>query len=504
MPAEDLKRVHRRYITVSNTFKSSWTFHQFIQGLRKIFADVPASECATDFQTVYGELKLVSENLSETSIDVAAEQLDRVEAQLAPLVDDLLAVDQRISPGLLRQFFQRVRSFDDNILTQLVKFYLHTKGQDGWNLDRLDKADFLSTKVAEEYNDERGAFVLCDRTELRELAQGFWNVLATGPIADQEVENSCQQIRTFASEIQAIESIDELHHNSLIDRYRELKHSLGDAFFQPRIWPDLLETNLVMKNHFQRLYRRDEQRIIAEYQQVFELEREVQVDDQLGEELSQFRDAVERFESQLQGENVRLGELAELREKVRELVPKLQPASESSDPVVMPEELREPAPEVIEETEDGYVEERYQAIVSALDDTNPTLDPKKIALQPEIFALAIGPREVIAYRRIFGGGGCDRGTEQFVLRAAALRFMIERQVEEIRGILDDTAATQEAPIFAQARKTAQLGDLFLRRFEHRIEQTVLNGDGQDARALQFLKIRLMRSFSGLWLLVHRS
>ncbi len=505
MSAQDLNRVHRRYVVVSSTFKSAWTFHQFVQGLRKVFPAVPASESPADFQSIYGDLKLVSENLNETSFQTAAMQLEQVENRLLPVVEALLKVDERISPGQLRQFFQRVKNFDSNILTQLVMFYLHSKGAEDWQLDRLDKADFLSTKVAEEYNDSRGAYVLCDRTKLRELAQGFWAALAVGPIKDEEVEAVCGEISALEGEIATVDSIDDLHQQGLIGRYRELKHSLGDAFFQPRVWHAVLATNLVMKNHIQQLYRRDEQRIVAEYQQVFELERDVPVDVQLGAELSEFRDAVERFENQLQGENVRLAELAELREKVRELMPKLQPASDDSEVLVPPPELREatPAPTESIDLEEEMVEEPFQAIVSALDDTNPTVEPKKIALQPEIFALGLGPREVVAYRRLFGGAACDRGLEQFILRAAALRNRIENEVDEIKGILDDSTIKGDAPIYQEARQTSRLGDLFLRRFEHRIEQAVLLGDITDARALQMLKMRLMRGFSGLWLMVHR-
>ena len=504
MSAQDLNRVHRRYVVVSSTFKAAWTFHQFVQGLRKVFPALPASEYPADFQSIYGELKQVSENLSETSVDTAAVQLDQVEGRLMPVVMELVAVDQQISPGLLRQFFQRVKNFEDKYLTHLVKFYLHSKGEEDWQPDRLDKADFLSTRVAEEYNDSRGAFVLCDPTKLRELAEGFWAALSVRPIADIEAEAVCQEVAAIGRESRAIGSIDELHEKGLIARYRDLKHSLGDAFFQPRVWHSVLETNLVMKNHIQQLYRRDEQRIVAEYQQVFDLERDVPVDVQLGEELSDFRDAVERFEHQLQGENVRLTELAQLREKVRELVPKLQPDSEALETIPLEEEslpIAAPAAEA-ESSEESIVEERFQAIVTALDDTNPTLDPKRVALQPEIFALGLGPREVVAYRRLFGGAACDRGLERFVLRAAALRAKIEHEADEIKSILDDTGAG-EAPIYNDARQTARLGDLYLRRFEHRIEQAVLAGESAEARALQLLKMRMMRGYSGLWLMVHR-
>lgn len=512
MSTQDLNRVHRRYVAVSNTFKSAWTFHQFLQGLCKVFPDIPAIDYPADFQSIYSDLKAVSENLSETSAEAASNQLDHVEQQLTPLLLDLLAADEQVSPGKLRQFFQnqRVKSFDDNILTQLVKFYLYARSNGGWSPDQIDKADFLATKVAEEYNDTRLTFMLRDPNQLRDLAQGFWAALGVAPIADEEVETWCSKIKALEQEIRSINSIDELHHHSLIQRYRELKHSLGDAFFLPKVWYAVLEANLLLKNHIQQLYRRDEQRIIAEYQQVFELEREVPVDVQLGEELTQFRSAVERFENQLQGENVRVAELAELRERVRELVPKLQSNGGDADTAgLFADSLEsddEPVTHAVAATtgEEAYVAEHYHAIVSALDDTNPTIDPKRVALQPEIFSLGLGPREVIAYRRLNGSEACDREVEKLVLQAAALRARIEQEVEGIKGILDDSAVTGEAPIYTQARQTVRLGDLFLRRLEHRIEQAVLSSDGAEARSLQVLKMRMMRGYSGLWLLVHRN
>lgn len=63
MSAEDLNRVHRRYIRVSNAFKSAWTFHQFLQGVSKVFTHLGPTEYPADFQTLYGELKEVSKNL---------------------------------------------------------------------------------------------------------------------------------------------------------------------------------------------------------------------------------------------------------------------------------------------------------------------------------------------------------------------------------------------------------------------------------------------------------
>lgn len=508
MSVEELNQVHRRYIRISNHFKSAWTFHQFVQGLRKTFPEIGPSEYQADFQTLYGDLKQVSQNLAETTADLAARQLDQVERGLAPTIQSLLASDDAVSPGLLRQFFQRVKNYDDKILTQLLKFYLFCRGDEPWSSSRLDKADYLSTKLLTTLNDAQETFVLRDQTFVRETCQGLWVALSRQSTAETALAEKAQQLRALRGQIDQAESIDMLHQNSTVEAYRDFKHSLGDMFFEPRLLPEILLTNLALKNHIHRLYKRDEQRIVAEYQQVFEMQRDVPIDVQLGEELDEFRQAVERFEKQLQGDELKLKEIAGLRAKVRSLVPKLRPQEDSGYvPLVEPVEAREARgeenPTLSLDTDAGIVELQLQQVIEALEDTNPTVESKRIALQPEIFSLGIGPREVKAFRRLFGGAQCDRPMEEHVLRACALRVRIDQDVEEIKGILDDTAVTQDAPIFQQARVTCAVADRFLRRFEHYLQQLVLLGDGKEARTVMRLKMRLMRAYSGLWLMVYR-
>lgn len=515
MSVQELNRVHRRYIRVSNFFKSGWTFHQFIQGLHKVFTDLEIPQYPADFQSVYGDLKEISQHLSETTTVTVNRQLDQVEGRLAPMVQAMLATDDEISPALLRLFFQRVKNYDDNILSQLVRFYLYAKNGRAWNLDRLDKADFLSTKLAEEYNDDRGAFILRDPTYLREVAQSFWAALGADAPPETKVAEVYEKIQQHSQAISATASVDSLHSQQLVAQYRDFKHELGDHFFQPKVFQAVLETNLVLKNQVQQLYRNEEQRIIAEYQQIFELERDVPVDVKLGEELSRFRLAVEHFEEQLQGENIRLEDLAKLRRKVRELMPKLQPSPSlaQTGPFVPPKEVREHLdfevptdgdPLASTSPDHEYVKEQLDVIISTLDDTSPTADPRKVALTPEVFGLGLSAREILAYRRLFGGGPSDRELERFVLRSAALRARIDEEVEEIKGILDDTAGSRNAPVLQKARITVRYGDLCMRRFEHRIDQAVLDGDSSEAKALQLLRMRMMRVYSGLWLMVHRS
>lgn len=524
MSVQELNVVHRRYIRLSNYFKSAWTFHQFVQGLRKVFTDLELPEYPADFQALYGELKQVADSMSASTVDTVTERLDEIESQLQPLVDALLETDANASPELLRKFFQRVKNYDDNILSQLIKFYLYSdtsgdadaagsNGDGAWDHDRLDKADYLTTKLAESYQDWKDAFVLRDQTHLREMSQGIQSALGTQPLPPAQADRYKERIGEIRTQLRDVESVDQLHDHKVVQRYRDLKHDLGRLFFDPQLLPELLATNIDLKNHVHRLYKRDEQRIIAEYQEVFELERDFPVDRELSDELTEFRGVVERFEEQLAGGNVKIEDVAVLRNKVRSLAPRLRPEEQIPTPLVPPREVRDfladehgEAPSVDAGKGDAladYVEAHLTRVVEALDGTNSAQDPSRVALQPEVFGFGIKPREIVAFRRLYGNDSeADRELEWIILRAAALRTRISDEVDEIKSILDDSAISRDAPIYRQARITCLHADRLLYRFSHEIEQMVLTDHLDEARVLKSLKMRLMRSFSGLWLMIY--
>ncbi len=220
----------------------------------------------------------------------------------------------------------------------------------------------------------------------------------------------------------------------------------------------ILDVNLQVKNQIHQLYRRDEQRIIAEYQQVFELERDVPVDVVLSSELAEFKQAVERFESQLQGENLKLQDLVELRRKVRDLLPKLKPADDRHGADAAGQAARAARKRARDRNPAarrgaGFGRRRglrrgvLQADRPRARRHQPDARPQTGGAAADIFGPNLGPREVVAYRRLYGGGTCDRGLETFVLQAAGLRARIEHEVDEIKGILDDSAITREAPVY---------------------------------------------------------
>jgi hypothetical protein len=124
-------------------------------------------------------------------------------------------------------------------------------------------------------------------------------------------------------------------------------------------------------------------------------------------------------------------------------------------------------------------------------------------LRPEVFSLRLEPREVESYRRVFGKADCDRELEQFLLESAALRIRINEEAQDIASLLDETSVTGDAIVFARARLTCRKADEYLWRFNHMLNELMMNGNTSECRQIQLLRMRLMRDFSGLWLLAFK-
>jgi hypothetical protein len=515
---QELSTLHRRYSDISHRFRAGWTFHQFLQSLSKSLLQRVEDPYSTDFQDLYTGLKEISQSLNASESDRIRSRLEQIDHRLSDLLEALDAEDSRVAPDLLRQFFRRVRSYDEKILTQLVKFYLYVQRRESWDPDRLDKVDFLLARLSEEEDERGGDPRLGDYRHLSEIFQGLWALLDVPHPGDEVLSERKAAVEAIRAEASRIDTLDRLNESTLIRRYRDLKHGVGSLYFHPDLLLAIQDTNLVLKNRVNKLYRQEEQRIVAEYQRVFELEREVPVDRELDLELAEFREAIERFEHKLQREEFKLEDIALIRQRVREILPRLTASRSEEDEapsgtVRIPPDMMgtgelllaksaEAARATLAARED-VLGESYRRLVKALHDTSQELQPERVVLLPEIFPLRLEPREVVAFRRVFGRRDGDPELEQFLLEAAALRMRVNEQAQEITGIMDETSVTGDSPVYAQARVTARTADEYLWRFSHMLGGIVLSGDGAEARQIEILRMRLMRDFSGLWLLAFK-
>lgn len=510
MTTPDIAVLHRRYVDLASRFKSAWTFHQFLQGIQKFFTEVEIGRYPSDFQEIHGTLKSIADNLNGGEGDRLAKQLDQVERQLAQMTGILSATDSRVSASLLRQFFDRVKNFDEQILAQMVRFYLANSSESSLGGERQDKLDFLVSKLSEELDRVTGLYVLRDRTRLRELFEGFWAALPEVQIEPQMLASRRAQVEEFRRELSGLGSFEALTGGGFIQRYRELKHEMGRYLFHPELMVAVVETNLAVKNKVRLYYRTEEQRILDESNRILELEGEVGSDPPLAAEISDLRQSMEHLERSQQRDNVKLGDLDLLRRQVGELAPRLAARRDQrASTADLPEagaaaRDRQPSQgEIATAQARSMAATHLQEIVEALDSTDSKDDPKAVALARDIYHLRLEPREVVAYRKVYVSHSGDAEVETFLLEAAALRLRINQEAAEIAELLDETAVTKDAPVFERARATTRAADAVVQRFSSVIDVAVQDGNFIEAQLLQLLRMRLIRDYSGLWLLVNR-
>ena len=68
----------------------------------------------------------------------------RLDVQLDALHAILAEDDRQISPSTMRQFFERVKAGDEELLLSILKFYYYANTL---SPDEMDKVDFLLTRL---------------------------------------------------------------------------------------------------------------------------------------------------------------------------------------------------------------------------------------------------------------------------------------------------------------------------------------------------------------------
>lgn len=506
MSTTEIVVLHRRYVDLASRFKSAWTFHQFLQGLQKFFAEVEIGRYPSDFQEIHSGLKSVADNLNGGDGQKIARDLDQVDRLLAQMITILTAADGRVTPPLLRQFFDRVKNFDDQILAQMVRFYLIPLAGGELHPDRQDKLDFLVTKLSEEVDRVTSLHVLRNPTRLRELFQGFWSMFPEISVEPGMISNRRAEVEQLRQELAGFSNFEALTSSGFVQRYRDLKHELGRYLYHPEILMAIVETNVAVKNKVRQYYRVEEQRILDESHKMLEGGADAERDSPLDSGLLELRQAVEQFERKQQRDNVKLDDLALLRRQVEELAPRLaaRRRQEAAAGQEIQAELGLPvSPGEAAATADDTRSPHLKEIVEALEGTDNRSAPKAVALSRDVYHLRLEPREITSYRRLYVERHGDPELELFLLEAAALRLRINQEASEITELLDESSVTKDAPVFERARSTTRVADAVVQRFSSFIDTAIQESSFGEAQQLQLLRMRLIRDYSGLWLLVNR-
>jgi hypothetical protein len=503
--------LHGRWLRLSDRFKSLWTFHQFATGVYRnlLRTDVPYH---FDFHRTYEQIKGITGKLNATEIADAATVITRSESVLDRATESLLKADDGITPSLVRRFFEKLKRQDDNIIQYLIKFYLYADAVEG---DRRDKLDFLFTRIGEDFHSMRGEFASRDSLDFRERILALVSTLRVADTPSGEVAQMIRVIRSMRDEILGAETFDDLTDRNLLKNARTFKHRVGDLYFHPDILVAIIELNVAAKNRFLRLYHSEEHKLLEEAEQLMEHGQAIErnfgdTNPQLVEEMARFRDFKERFDELRAQSNIKHDVIAQLKASMSAILAQLEGGIDPPDEVLeLPQEF------LVETEQHENVTERFGSdevllrflmrIAAAIDPVPADLPEEEIV--ERVSDLRLESWEATAYQKLFERrpAEADEDNEDLwmlFLRAAALRI----KVDEEATILATTLAAGVRPdgeLLTKAKQSLDTAKELDEDFGDFLHEAVYYSNPKFLHQLYRSRFRLLRGFSGLWLIYDR-
>jgi hypothetical protein len=513
MVERDVNPLAGRHRALSGRFKAAWAFHQLLVGMHRTQILEHFDDRSENFRGAFETLKKAADLLngsdgSESSAIPAL--LDELDTQVSHLEKRLARTEETISPSQMRRFFQQVRSFDERILIDIIRYYQRVEGTGEWVKDRLDKTDLVVSRLAESI---AGTDLQGDRTRLRKILQAL--AVTHGDSAGEEVAEITSlsaTLQDLRSEVKWVKTFDELHESKLVELYRALKHDMGHKMFHPNLLPLVADLNNAFKQKVDELRSAEEERIVAGYRKLLQgPENQAAAGPELSVALAGLQRQLDDFEGRAKTENVRLDELASLGKSLRDVSRRFQDrlaAAEGKQVVARGKAGRRSGLAGVASTEAlmpsiDAVQPFWDELMAALAGLAPGLEAADVSSQRAVLKFRLEEREVAAFRAVGGNVTAGSGLEQFILAAAALRRRISTAVEDIQSALSEAPGTAPDVVLAEARKTGRMGDAYLKHFSHLVDQAVFDGDLDAAQSFQLLRMRFMREYSGLLNLIPR-
>lgn len=519
MGAVTLHDLNQRYIRLADRCRSQWTFYQLLQGVFKHLRNLPCP-VELDYQGLFHELRSLSDELSDSTVATGT----RVLAQLAAKVDDfanrLLAVDAEISPSLLRRFFDRLRNQDEKVVLAIIKFYLDSGGE---SPDLFDKLDILFTRLAELPSSD-GRSIVRQPHEIVRLVKPLLDVHRLKSVPRQEVEILAKAITEIKGEVSATKSFTDLVESGSLDRFRALKRRLGAALLDATLLPVLVDATITIKNRFRELLEEEETKILDDTNRVRELERQLNTHPELAtpelrELLETFLTATRRLDQARHDENVRRTDVLSLRKTLNQILEQFD-ATQTFPPPVEPPPIAEGSPagdnhaapdDVVQAAAphpgqlppDPLLHEYISKIVFALELAGNDRSSAEAVQAKELATLRLEPAEVEACRRLTTAdpalGTLVGQRDLLFLQGAALRVRLDEEAKEIDR-LQRRGSDRLAEVLERATQSLQRAAEMDRRFLWFIDDALYRGETDHLEALYRSRFRLLRAYSGLWLI----
>ncbi|HVT43586.1 MAG TPA: hypothetical protein VMT00_04275 [Thermoanaerobaculia bacterium] len=509
MSVAEIGQLHRRYVRLSDTFKAFWTFHQFASSAYKNFLQL-SLPYNFDFQRLYESIRATSELFQSAAPPPdAAARIERCESDLQKIAAALMAADLAIKPSILRRFFEKLKQQDEKIVFNLIKFYLYSGRLSG---DQRDKIDFLITKIGEEYLEDRGDFRARDSGELKGQFQGLLSIVQVR--ADEEdIARVVRQIREIKEQILDAPEFEQLASGNLLERLRSFKHEIGELYFHPDVLLAIVDCNVAAKNRFLRLYREEEQQILADSQRLVTHEEAIRKrltsNPELIDEIERFRQFKQEFDESRARSDVKHTVITRLKMSIHAILSEIESELDAAgDGVVFGGRsvVLDSAPRAdrIEASfgADPLLYDHLARIIGLLDEVDVTGGEEQIASHPSLHPIRLEPWEAGAYLKLFRNAPMEEEETNdlmlLYLRAAAIRLLIDEQARKLATVpeSDDPSPTLLVAIRESLDRAKELDQMF----GDSLHEGIYFTDPKVLHRLYRSRFRLLRGFSGLWLI----
>jgi len=513
MTVVELGALHARYVRASDRFKAIWTYHQFASGAFRnlLGTEVPYD---IDYNRLYDAIRNVSSMLNAAQTTAAAQSLDRVETAVTRVTNTLLDADDQVAASVLRRFFEKLKRQDDNIIQFLIKFYLYA---DSVEADRRDKLDFLFTRLGEDFVPARGEFVPRESLDLRQRVIALVSLLRLADPPQEEVIRLIRAVRSMRDEITRAEHFDELVDRNLLRNARTFKHRVGDLYFNPDVLMAVIELNIEAKNRYHRLYRPEEVRLIEETEKLVEhgaaIERNFgDTNPDLAEDFARFREYKVRFDESRAQSNLKSDVVARLKASMNAILAQLDkgldPDEEAPD---VPATFFDDARHRDEVTErfgrNEPLLDFLLRVATAIDVVDTSVPPEEIVQLPCARELRLEPWEAAAYQKLFERRAAEAEEDNdelwmLYLRAAALRLKVDEEATILATAMA-AGVRPEPELLARAKRSLDLAKELDEQFGDFLQEAVYYSNRRILHQLYRSRFRLLRGFSGLWLIYDR-
>lgn len=505
MTVVESSSLQARYERISERLKATWTSHQFLAGTFRHFLGAPLPY-TVDFTAIYDRTRELAKMVDESRLVPAIGLISQIDSALSKATFSLLAADDRISPSLLRRFFERLKRQDEAIVEYLIKFYLYA---DAVEADRRDKLDFLFTRLGEDFSATRGEYVVREALDLRQRIIALTSVLRVAPAPRDEVVRLIRAVRRMRDDIESAAEFDDLSERNLLKDARTFKHRVGDLFFDPDVLLAIIELNVAAKNRFLRLYGGEEQRLLEDSAKLMEhgqaIERNFgEANPALVAEIARFRQFKERFDSLRAQSNVKHDVVARLKSSMANILAQLDRGVDVEEEEPVPE----PPPAFFASTQQAEdVNARFgraEPLREHLLRIAASIERDRDAAERE---LRLEAWEVAAHEKLFGREPADAEEDNdelwmLYLRAAALRIKVDEEATILATAIA-AGVRPEAELLAKAKQSLDLAKELDELFGELLQEAVYYSNRRILHQLYRSRFRLLRGFSGLWLIYDR-